>query len=149
MATAITSLTETVRAFWAAQAVGDAETARMLMADDVEWTVVGRHAAVARTYRGVEAFFGELIAALGRTFEPGSAVMDIRGVYEDAAQSTVVTHLYETARTRTGLDFENDIVTIMTVEDGRITNCREFMDLHEVRRTFGDEPATKPVHARE
>ncbi|MGW6174124.1 nuclear transport factor 2 family protein [Arthrobacter sp. NPDC055138] len=142
-------MTEIVRAFWTAQAAGDAEAARTLMADDVVWAVVGRHAAVARTYRGVEAFFGELITTLSRTFEPGSAVMDIRDMYEDAAQSTVVTHLYETARTRTGLNFENDIVTIMTVKDGRITHCREFMDLHEVRRTFGDEPATRPVNAQE
>ena len=149
MTSATITLAETVRAFWAAQAAGDAKAARALMADDVEWTVIGRHAAVARTYRGVDAFFGQLIATLGRTFEPGSAAMDIRGVYEDPAQSTVITELRETARTRTGLDFDNDIVTIMTVNDGRITSCREFMDLHEVRRTFGDEPATTPTHAHE
>ncbi|MCG2624807.1 nuclear transport factor 2 family protein [Arthrobacter sp. I2-34] len=131
----------TVRAFWDAQAAGDAAAARAVLAEDLEWTVAGRHSGLARTYRGREAFFGELIATLSATFEPGSAVMDIRGIYEDTARSTVVTHLRETARTRTGLEFDNEIVTIMTVEDGRITACREFMDLHEVRRTFGGDTA--------
>ena len=49
-----------------------------------------------------------------------------------------------TARTRTGLDFDNEIVTIMTVRDGAIRTCLEFMDLHEVRRTFGEETS---IHA--
>jgi ketosteroid isomerase-like protein len=149
MAGARPTLTDTVRAFWAAQAAGDAQSARALMCDDVEWTVVGQHAPVARTYFGTGEFFGQLMATLGRTFEPGSAVMDIRGMYEDAAQSTVVTHLRETARTRTGLTFDNEIVTIMTVRDGQIARCREVMDLYEVRRTFGAQPAPEPANAHE
>lgn len=128
-----------VRKFWEAQAAGDKQSARTVLGADVEWTVAGRHSFLARTYRGADEFFDELIGTLAATFVPGSTVMDIRGMYLDTEQSVVVTHLHETARTHGGLLFENDIVTIMTVTDGRITRCQEFMDLHEVRRTFGEE----------
>ena len=133
-----------VRGFWDAQASGNREAAHRVLAEDLEWTVVGRHSAVARTYRGRTEFFAGLIARLGEVFEPDTARMQVRGVYEDAEQDTVVTHLRETARTRTGLDFDNEIVTIMTVRDGAIRTCLEFMDLHEVRRTFGEETS---IHA--
>jgi ketosteroid isomerase-like protein len=128
-----------VRRFWEAQAAGDAQTTRTLVTDDMNWTVMGRHSSVARTYRGADEFFDKLIGTLTATFVPGSAAMEIHGMYLDTEQQVVVTHLRETARTRDGLIFDNDIVTIMTVADGRITHCREFMDLHEVRRTFGEE----------
>jgi ketosteroid isomerase-like protein len=137
---------DVVRGFWDAQASGDRDAAHGVLAEDVEWTVVGRHSAVARTYRGRTEFFGVLIARLGEVFEPGSACLRVRGIYEDVEQDTVVTHLRETARTRTGLDFDNEIVTIMTVRDGAIRTCLEFMDLHEVRRTFGEETATHANH---
>lgn len=129
---------DVVRRWWAARAAGDEPASRALLSVDLEWTVVGRHASVARTYRGPDAFFGELVAGNVEVFEPGSARTVIRGLYEDALQDTVVTHLHKTARTRNGLDFQNDIVTIMTVRGGLIGSCLEFMDLHEVRRTFGE-----------
>lgn len=133
-----------VRAFWQAQADGDRRAAEVLLAEDLVWTVEGRHSRVARTYRGRDAFFDELIAELGRTFEPGTVSLDLRGVYEDAAQQAVVTELLETARTREGLAFEVGIVTVMAIRDGRITACREYMDLHEVRLAFGEEsPVTE------
>ncbi|OIH85371.1 hypothetical protein BLJ79_09400 [Arthrobacter sp. UCD-GKA] len=100
---------------------------------------------MARTYYGADAFFNELIGTLASTFVPGSAAMEMRGMYLDAEQSMVVTHLRETARTHDGLFFDNDIVTIMNVTDGRITRCQEFMDLHEVRRTFGEENLRTPL----
>lgn len=134
-----------VRTFWEAQAAGDAKTARAVLAKDVEWTLVGHHSSLARTYRGVDEFFDGLIGTLAATFMPGSAAMEIRSMYLDAGQSTVVTHLRETATTRDGLFFDNDIVTIMAVIDGRITRCQEFMDLHEVRRTFGEEDLRTPL----
>lgn len=134
-----------VRKFWDAQAVGDEQSARSVLAEGLEWTVVGQHSRLARTYRGVDEFFDELIGTLAATFVPGSAVMEIRGMYLDAGQSVVVTHLRETASTRDGLLFDNDIVTIMTVAGGRIAKCQEFMDLHEVRRAFGEEIRSAPI----
>jgi ketosteroid isomerase-like protein len=134
-----------VRKFWEAQAAGDAQSARTVLAADIEWTVVGQHSFLARTYRGAQEFFDELIGTLAATFVPGSAVMEIHGMYLDAEQSVVVTHLRETARTRDGQFFDNGIVTIMTVADGRITRCQEFMDLHEVRRAFGEENRRTPI----
>lgn len=125
---------EVVAAFWAAQARGDAATAREQLAPDLEWVVVGRTHPVARTYHGPDGFFGELIAELGRAFEPGSVSLRVTAQVE--AGPTVVTEVHETARARNGEEFVIDLLTVMEVVDGRIRTCREYMDLLEVSRSF-------------
>ncbi|WP_417221301.1 nuclear transport factor 2 family protein [Arthrobacter sp.] len=134
-----------VSAYWAARERGDETAARELLAEDLEWTVVGRHAAVVGTYRGPDQFFNQLVAGNAAVFQPGTAQSRILGIFEDAQQNTVVTHTRKTARTRTGLHFDNEIVTIMTIAHGRIRICREFMDLAEVNRTFGANPPLDPT----
>lgn len=128
---------QTVRTFWEAQQRGDRETARSVLAEALTWRVAGDHAAVARTYEGRDSFFDDLIGTLGQTFVPGTVQLDIKGIYCDEAQSIVTSHIHETAQTRLGMTFDIEIITIMKVENGLITDCDEFMDLHEVLRVFG------------
>lgn len=129
---------QVVRDFWEAQEKGDRAAARAVLSESLVWRVAGEHAAVARTYTGVDSFFEDLIGTLGKTFVPGSVSLQLRALYTDEAQSAVISHVYETAQARNGKDFDIEIITIMRVEDGMITTCDEFMDLHEVLRVFGE-----------
>lgn len=131
------SAAQTVRTFWEAQQNGDRQTASALLSESLIWRVAGNHSAVARTYHGREAFFRELIGTLGQTFVTGTVQLEIRGIYSDASQSMVTSHIHETAEAQNGLSFDIEIITLMKVVDGMITTCDEFMDLHEVRRVFG------------
>lgn len=128
---------EVVRRFWTAQQAGDAATARATLADDLTWQVVGRTHHCARVYHGPDGFFGELIALLGRSFVPGSVTLELTHV--TACGTTVVSEVHETAQGRNGHAFEVDLITVMEVEDGRITTCREYMDLAEVARAMPAE----------
>lgn len=127
-----------VRAFWEAQANGDRAAARAVLAETLVWRVAGDHAVVARSYVGVDSFFDDLIDTLGQTFVPGSVRLELDAIYTDARQSTVISHVHETAQARNGKIFDVEIITIMRIESGRIAICDEFMDLHEVLRVFGE-----------
>ena len=129
---------QVVRDFWEAQERGDRDAARAVLSESLVWRVAGEHAEVARTYIGADSFFDDLIGILGKTFVPGSVSLQLRALYTDEAQSTVISHVHETAQARNGKVFDIEIITIMRVEDGVITTCDEFMDLHEVLRVFGE-----------
>lgn len=129
---------QVVRHFWEAQEKGDRAAARAVLSESLVWRVAGEHAAVARTYTGVDSFFEDLIGTLGKIFVPGTVSLQLRALYTDEVQSTVISHVHETAQARNGKEFDIEIITIMRVEDGMITTCDEFMDLHEVLRVFGE-----------
>lgn len=130
-------LEKVVRTFWEAQEKGDRAAAREVLSEELVWRVAGDHAAVARTYIGVDSFFDDLIGTLGKTFVPGSVRMQLRALYTDEGKSTVISHVHETAQARNGKNFDVEIITLMRIEDGLISTCEEFMDLHEVLRVFG------------
>jgi ketosteroid isomerase-like protein len=125
-----------VEQFWSANAAGDVDTLKAILASDVEWTVVGRTVPIAKTYHGQEEFFGELIATLIASFRPGTVQMAVTGMFEDLERSTVITQVREKAESVTGATFENDIITVMTIAGGRITAAAEYMDLLEVSRSI-------------
>lgn len=130
----VTEPAEVVRRFWAARSAADAETTRALLAPDVTWRVVGRGHPTAQTFRGHDGFLIELGALLGSAFVPGSRKLEITNLI--AAGDQVVTELHETMSGRNGHDVVLDIVTVMRVHDGRITECREYMDLAEVHAAY-------------
>lgn len=130
-----------VERFWAAQASGDRDAAAAQLAPELEWVVVGRGHPLARTFRGREAFFGELIAALGRGFRPGSVRLEVLEVLADTERGRVVSRIAETATGTGGEPFEVELITVMSVSDGLIHSCREVMDLGEVARAL-------PISAR-
>lgn len=125
---------EVVRRFWAARAEADAGTTRELLDPAVTWHVVGRGHPVARTFHGPDGFLGELGPMLGSAFVPGSRTLEITNLI--AADDQVVTELHETMAGRNGHDVVLDIVTVMRVVNGRITECREYMDLAEVHAAY-------------
>ncbi|MDO5683345.1 MAG: nuclear transport factor 2 family protein [Propionibacteriaceae bacterium] len=121
---------EVVRAFWEAQIAGDRAAAEALLSPHLEWRVMGRTHACARTFHGPEGFFGELIAMLGAAFVPGTRSMEVTNVFADGDQ--VLSEFSQSATSVTGHEFVLDIACIMRVENGLITTCREYMDLAEV-----------------
>ncbi|WP_432559044.1 nuclear transport factor 2 family protein [Granulicoccus sp. GXG6511] len=127
---------EVVRDFWAAQIVGDRPAAEALLAPDLDWRVMGRTHSCARTFRGPDGFFGELIAMLGAAFVPGTRTMEVTNVFADGDQ--VLSEFSQSATSVTGHEFALDIACIMRVEDGLITTCREYMDLAEVTAAIPD-----------
>lgn len=133
---------ETVERFWQAFSTGDAAGMTAVLHPDVTWTVVGRHAPVAREYVGRDAFFGELLAGLAQAFDMSTLRMERIGLYADEDEGTGVLHLRETATSVTGNAFDNEIIDVMTVRDGRIVAVREVMDLAEVNQAFASEGVT-------
>lgn len=125
---------DVVRRFWAARLAADQETTRELLDPDLTWRVVGRGHPVARTFHGHDGFLVELGSLLGSAFVPGSRTLEITDLI--ASGEKVVTELHETMAGRNGHDVVLDIVTVMRVVDGRITDCREYMDLAEVHAAF-------------
>jgi ketosteroid isomerase-like protein len=129
------SLTPVAQKFFTAVSQGDIDGLRAAIAPEIEWTVVGHTVAIAKTYRGYDEMFGELLGALATLFVPGSVKIEIIAQYEDLAQSTVVTHFHETAQGQaSGKTFNNQVVTIMTIADGKIVKGLEFMDLYEFKQ---------------
>lgn len=132
-----TTTRDVVEMFWTAHSTGDREQLKKIISPDIEWTVVGRTVPLAKTYVGWQGFFGELLAALDASFTPGSLSMKRQGTYVDENAGVGVVEIFESAVTTDGNAFENHIVDVLVVEDGRIVAAREYMDLAEVQDAFG------------
>jgi ketosteroid isomerase-like protein len=127
-----------IERFWKAHSTGDREGLKQVLAEDVAWTVVGRSCPIAKTYHGWEGFLGELLGALGTSFERGTLKMELRGIYADEQQGTGVLHLFESAvSVPTGFAMQVEIVDVIRVRDGKIVDVREIMDLAEPIQAFG------------
>lgn len=129
-------LRRVVETFWAAQSRGDRAAAEAVLHPDLRWIVSGTGHPLAREFRGREAFFAELIGALRLGFEPGSQQLTLVETVADVERARVVSVVHQTARGRGGEPFEVDMITVMTVRDGRIVDCLEVMDLAAVARAL-------------
>ncbi|MGJ3507708.1 nuclear transport factor 2 family protein [Enemella sp. A6] len=123
-----------VARFWDAQIAGDRDTARALVHPEMTWTVIGRTHPIARTFHGADGFFGELLGELGRNLDRPTIKIEVQHIHD--AGDVVVTEFHETATAKNGHEFVIDIICVMNLADGLITNCREYMDLAEVGAAF-------------
>lgn len=100
-----------------------------LLADDVEWTIVGTGPA-AGVYRGradlVERGVRPLVSRLATPIVPS-----VRAIWSEG--DTVVVRFDGSATTRSGAPYRNRFVWILGMEDGRVVRAEAFLDLAAYR----------------
>ncbi|MFI8455925.1 nuclear transport factor 2 family protein [Kitasatospora sp. NPDC085464] len=115
-------------------AAGDREAAIALFAEDATWTYPGR-LAISRTWRGKQEIFGDFLGRIGDYFAAdGLPVITLTHVLADGPQAVAEWTTVGTAAN--GEPYENHCLGVFTVEDGRITAVREYLDTDHVARTL-------------
>jgi uncharacterized protein len=115
---------EIVKAFFAAAFGGDRDGMLALVADDIEWIIPGEDWPLAGTHRGHEG-----LAALLRT-ESEQMSMTMSEPREFIAQGdrVLVVGYAEGVVRSTNKPFKDHWIFAITVEDGKLSNIREYVD---------------------
>lgn len=95
-----------------------------LLTTDATWTIVG-HSAVAKTYRGREAFMAEVI----RPFNARMRVGLKPAVHQISADGDHVVILFDaSAVTHDGAPYANTYAWFFQMRDGRVIEATAFFD---------------------
>lgn len=96
-----------------------------LLADDLEWTIVGRSRA-SKTYTNKERFVGEVLEPFGARFSEPFRPVNVRGIYADGDTVIVV---WDGEGTRLdGKPYENTYAWFMTFREGLVVEATAFYD---------------------
>ncbi|GAB7185610.1 hypothetical protein ATKI12_5441 [Kitasatospora sp. Ki12] len=115
-------------------AAGELDAAIALFAEDATWDYPG-HLAISRTWRGKEEIFGDFLGRIGTYFAAdGLPVITLTRVLADGPLAVAEWTTVGTAAN--GAPYENHCLGVFTVEDGRITAVREYLDTDHVARTL-------------
>lgn len=112
---------------------GDAEKLLRNLADDVTWTFFGSH-RFAGTFKGKDELMSGLFAVIGEVLEDGIKV-NVNSIV--ANESRVVVEAKGQARSKAGLDYNNDYCLVFDVVAGKVQHVREYLDSELVTRVFG------------
>ena len=123
-----------VREAYAAISKGDAERFLGFLRDDIEWYFIGSH-RFSGTMKGKEQIIEELFSVLGGELEGDGIRLEIRQLIAEG--NKVVAEMLGTARSTAGKDYNNTYNLILTLEDGLITEIREYLDTELVTEVFG------------
>lgn len=116
----------TVERYLRAIADRDAPTVLELLADDVEFRIAGDH-PVCGTWKGRDAVVGGFLLPLGELFDPDAGyTIEVRSMIADGDQ--VAVECVSRSVTKDQVPYENAIVSVYTVADGRITRMHEYFD---------------------
>lgn len=124
------------------KALGEKDIGALLatVSEDVEYHIPG-DTPLAGTWRGRDQVLAGFVAPMAGLFDPDApyATEVLRTVAEgDAVAVQCVTR----GTTRDGRAYENPIVALFTVRDGRIVHIDEYFDTEYFKRTLF------PAHAR-
>ncbi|MFF7989115.1 nuclear transport factor 2 family protein [Kitasatospora xanthocidica] len=98
------------------------------------------HLAISRTWRGGHEIFGDFLGRIGTCFAAdGLPVITLTRVLGDGPPAAAEWTAVGTAAN--GEPYENHCLGVFTVEDGRITAVREYLDTDHVARTLPAWPA--------
>ncbi|MFJ2866568.1 nuclear transport factor 2 family protein [Kitasatospora sp. NPDC087314] len=115
-------------------AAGEREAAIALFAEDATWAYPGG-LELSRTWRGKQEIFGDFLGRVGTLFAPdGLPEITLTQVLADGPQAVAEWTTKGTAAN--GAAYENHCLGVFTVEDGRITAVREYLDTDHVARTL-------------
>jgi len=96
-----------------------------LLADDLEWTTVGRSRA-SKTYTNKEWFVGEVLEPFGARFSEPFRPVNVRGIYADGDTVIVV---WDGEGTRLdGKPYENTYAWFMRFCEGMVVEATAFYD---------------------
>lgn len=124
----------TVECYLRAIAERDAPTVIGLLADDVEFWIAGDH-PVCGTWKGRDAVVGGFLLPLGELFDPQAGyTVDVRSMIAEGDQ--VAVECVSSSVTKEQVPYENRIVSVYTVADGRITRMNEYFDTAYFTKTL-------------
>ena len=118
---------------WGMVSAGDGEGFLSKLSDDATWTFFGSH-KFAGTFRGKAEIVAKLFEPLGDVLEDGIKVT-INSL--TAEGDRVVMESKGQARTKSGVDYNNDYCIVITIKDGLIVAVREYLDSELVTAAFG------------
>lgn len=105
---------------------GDIEAALALTADTFTWTVagsVGGPFALAGTYN--KATFVRMMGQVAASL-PGGPKIEIKSVTADDDHTVIETHVTGTSATEA--QYNNNVVYVFDIADGKISAVREYLD---------------------
>jgi len=111
----------------------DAEKLLITLADDVTWTFFGSH-RFAGTFRGKDELMNGLFAVIGEVLEDGIK-LHVSSIVGDGGR--VIVEGKGQARSKAGLDYNNDYCLAFDIADGKIAHVREYLDSELVTKVFG------------
>ena len=130
---------QTVQRYLDALLAGDVDVIRDSFTEDATWTMHG-DLPIAGPWKGRDAIVDDFLQQLGATlFEPGSQRFEFPLLV--AAGDTVVLEWRVHARSRAGIEYDNEYCGVFLVEDGRIRAVREYMDTGYAARVLFPEIA--------
>ena len=112
---------------------GDGEAMFALLGDDITWTFFGSH-RFAGTFHGKAELAQGLFAVIGEVLEDGIR-LDVKSISADGA--LVIVEAKGRARSKAGLDYNNDYCLVFELADGKVRHAREYLDSELVTKVFG------------
>jgi ketosteroid isomerase-like protein len=119
-----------VQDFFAAMDRGDSQGLQALAAEDIEWIIPGKDWPLAGTHRG-HAGLADLLQKASETLETSYPKP-----FEFVAQGdrVLVIGFAKGKIKATNKTFEDDWVFAITVQNGKLTNIREYIDTQALAR---------------
>ncbi|MDN3278751.1 nuclear transport factor 2 family protein [Frankia sp. RB7] len=120
---------QTVKDFFGAMGRGDSAGLLALVAEDVEWIVPGDDWPLAGTYRGC-AGLADLLKMASRSMETSTEPRE----FVAQGDRVMVVGFAKGKIKATNKTFEDDWVFAITVQNGKLTNIREYIDTQALAR---------------
>jgi ketosteroid isomerase-like protein len=120
---------QTVKDFFAAIARGDKEGLLALAAEDIEWIIPGEDWPLAGTRHG-HAGLADLLETASRSIETSTEPRE----FVAQGDRVLVVGFARGRIKATNKTFEDDWIFAITVQDGRLTSIREYVDTQALAR---------------
>src|SRR5277367_4791970 len=119
----MTITTERVREIFRGLEKGDGAAFFELVADDVDWTVMGTH-PLAGHYRSKKAFIAGTFAKLGQVLPQGAQLQVEHLLVKD---DEAVVELHSLATAKNGMRFDNRYCWVVDFQNGVIVGVRAYL----------------------
>lgn len=106
----------------------DGQAMAAQMTDHPNWIVWGNELP------GIEGVLNILEAAASY-YKPETIVQQMKGLWCDG--DTVIARLTMTAKTTNNEDYANEYIWIVQLEDGKVAEVREYLDMRVIEKLFG------------
>jgi uncharacterized protein (TIGR02246 family) len=127
-----------IERYVAAVVDGDEQTMRESFAVDATWVMEG-DLPISGTWHGRDAIMAGFLAQALRCYEPGSVSIEVTNMIAEREQ--VAVEWITRARSSAGDVYENHLIGVFTVRNGKIQSGREYLDTRYAARVLFAEPA--------
>jgi ketosteroid isomerase-like protein len=100
-----------------------------IFADDMTWEIAGR-SAVSRKFSNTQQFMDEVLRPFGARFSSDAPFrpVNIRAIYDDEGNSTVIVVWDGRGTTTAGTTYENTYAWFLTLSGGKVVDGTAFYD---------------------